>query len=202
MNPRRRRTGRSRCTRRVCGQTEEADVQVWVCGRGYPCTHAPIVPPWPRIHQGPLDDARAQGLTTLGRPASVLRPHDLSVEADGEMINASTEAVRVHLPNVTDSARKIRARLQPLLDTHGDHVHVRPSSTGIAMVGLNDSAARRCRQWRAQQPPTARSQVHRHATMSILGARGGMWTRRCPMAPCVQRTAPPGTRTTTLLVSG
>ena len=33
-------------------------------------------------------------------------------------------------------ARKIRGSLQPLLDAHGDRVHFRPSSTGIAMVGL------------------------------------------------------------------
>ncbi len=33
-------------------------------------------------------------------------------------------------------ARNIRSTLQPLLDAHGDRVHFRPSSTGIAMVGL------------------------------------------------------------------
>ncbi len=33
-------------------------------------------------------------------------------------------------------ARRIRAELQPVLDAHGDRVHFRPSSTGVAMVGL------------------------------------------------------------------
>jgi hypothetical protein len=33
-------------------------------------------------------------------------------------------------------ARRIRAELQPLLDAHGDRVHFRPASTGVAMVGL------------------------------------------------------------------
>jgi ADP-ribosyl-[dinitrogen reductase] hydrolase len=33
-------------------------------------------------------------------------------------------------------ARRIRAELQPLLNAHGANVHFRPSSTGIAMVGL------------------------------------------------------------------
>ncbi len=33
-------------------------------------------------------------------------------------------------------AKRIRAELQPVLDAHGDRVHFRPSSTGVAMVGL------------------------------------------------------------------
>jgi hypothetical protein len=33
-------------------------------------------------------------------------------------------------------ARKLRASLQPILDAHGDRAHFRPSSTGVAMVGL------------------------------------------------------------------
>jgi hypothetical protein len=43
---------------------------------------------------------------------------------------------RAHLVAVTGWARKIRAELQPLLDAHGDRVHFRPSSTGVALVGL------------------------------------------------------------------
>ena len=33
-------------------------------------------------------------------------------------------------------AQRIRAELQPILEAHGDRVHFRPSSTGVAMVGL------------------------------------------------------------------
>lgn len=33
-------------------------------------------------------------------------------------------------------AKKLRASLQPILDAHGDRVHFRPASSGIAMVGL------------------------------------------------------------------
>lgn len=33
-------------------------------------------------------------------------------------------------------ATKLRTHLQPILDAHGDRVHFRPSSTGVAMVGL------------------------------------------------------------------
>jgi hypothetical protein len=43
---------------------------------------------------------------------------------------------RTRLEATTEWARKIRATLQPLLDAHGDRVHFRPSSTGVAMVGL------------------------------------------------------------------
>jgi hypothetical protein len=43
---------------------------------------------------------------------------------------------RQRLRATIDWARKIRMTLQPLLDAHGDRVHFRPSSTGVAMVGL------------------------------------------------------------------
>jgi len=33
-------------------------------------------------------------------------------------------------------ATKLRSHLQPILEAHGDRVHFRPSSTGVAMVGL------------------------------------------------------------------
>lgn len=43
---------------------------------------------------------------------------------------------RKRLTATVEWARKIRSTLQPLLDAHGDRVHFRPSSTGVAMVGL------------------------------------------------------------------
>lgn len=52
---------------------------------------------------------------------------------------------RAHLVAVTAWARKIRADLQPLLDAHGDRVHFRPSSTGVALVGLLPSRPQRGR---------------------------------------------------------
>lgn len=33
-------------------------------------------------------------------------------------------------------AQRIRAELQPILEAHGERVHFRPSSGGVAMVGL------------------------------------------------------------------
>jgi hypothetical protein len=61
------------------------------------------------------------------------------------MTTANTDSVRVHLAKVTDQATRIRADLEPLLDAHGDRVHFRPSSTGIAMVGLLPSRPQRGR---------------------------------------------------------
>lgn len=46
------------------------------------------------------------------------------------------EHQRERLQRTIEWAHRIRAELQPLLDAHGDRVHFRPSSTGIAMVGL------------------------------------------------------------------
>jgi len=43
---------------------------------------------------------------------------------------------RDRLTATIEWAGKIRSALQPLLDAHGDRVHFRPSSTGVAMVGL------------------------------------------------------------------
>lgn len=43
---------------------------------------------------------------------------------------------REHLAKTIEWARRIRAELQPLLDAHGDRVHFRPSSEGVALVGL------------------------------------------------------------------
>ena len=43
---------------------------------------------------------------------------------------------RKRLSATVEWAAKIRRTLQPLLDAHGDRVHFRPSSTGVAMVGL------------------------------------------------------------------
>lgn len=43
---------------------------------------------------------------------------------------------RRRLQATIEWAGKIRSTLQPLLDAHGDRVHFRPSSTGVAMVGL------------------------------------------------------------------
>lgn len=47
-----------------------------------------------------------------------------------------SEHQRERLQRTIEWAHRIRAELQPLLDAHGDRVHFRPSSTGIAMVGL------------------------------------------------------------------
>lgn len=46
------------------------------------------------------------------------------------------EQQRERLRKTIAWATRIRAELQPLVDAHGDRVHFRPSSTGIAMVGL------------------------------------------------------------------
>lgn len=43
---------------------------------------------------------------------------------------------RQRLRATVEWARKIRTTLQPVIDKHGDRVHFRPSSTGVAMVGL------------------------------------------------------------------
>ena len=43
---------------------------------------------------------------------------------------------RARLASTIEWARKIRTVLQPLLDANGSRVHFRPSSTGVAMVGL------------------------------------------------------------------
>src|SRR4051794_29487776 len=43
---------------------------------------------------------------------------------------------RARLEATIGWARRIRAGLQPLLDAHGGRVHFRPSSTGVALVGL------------------------------------------------------------------
>lgn len=43
---------------------------------------------------------------------------------------------RESLGKTTRWAGRLRASLQPLLEAHGDRVHFRPSSSGIAMVGL------------------------------------------------------------------
>lgn len=40
------------------------------------------------------------------------------------------------LTRTIEWAKKLRASLQPILDAHGDRVHFRPASTGVAMVGL------------------------------------------------------------------
>lgn len=46
------------------------------------------------------------------------------------------EQQRERLRRITEWAHQIRAELQPLLEAHGERVHFRPSSTGVAMVGL------------------------------------------------------------------
>ena len=43
---------------------------------------------------------------------------------------------RRRLRSTIEWAQKLRATLQPLLDAYGGRVHFRPSSTGIAMIGL------------------------------------------------------------------
>jgi hypothetical protein len=43
---------------------------------------------------------------------------------------------RERLQRTIEWAHRIRAELRPLLDAHGGRVHFRPSSTGVAMVGL------------------------------------------------------------------
>jgi hypothetical protein len=43
---------------------------------------------------------------------------------------------RARLEATVGWARKIRASLQPLVDAHGERVHFRPSSSGVAMIGL------------------------------------------------------------------
>lgn len=45
-------------------------------------------------------------------------------------------AQRVKLEATIGWARKLRATLQPVLDLHGERVHFRPSSAGVAMIGL------------------------------------------------------------------
>jgi hypothetical protein len=45
-------------------------------------------------------------------------------------------AQRRQLETTIGWAHKLRATLQPILDEHGSRVHFRPSSKGIAMVGL------------------------------------------------------------------
>ena len=46
------------------------------------------------------------------------------------------DAQRRRLDAIIERARRIQVTLQPLLDAHGDRVHFRPSSRGVAMVGL------------------------------------------------------------------
>ena len=46
------------------------------------------------------------------------------------------ERQRAQLIATIGWAQKLRTTLQPILDTHGDRVHFRPSSLGITMVGL------------------------------------------------------------------
>lgn len=43
---------------------------------------------------------------------------------------------RERLQKITGWGRRIRETLQPVLDLHGNRVHFRPSSGGVAMVGL------------------------------------------------------------------
>jgi hypothetical protein len=43
---------------------------------------------------------------------------------------------RAQLMGAIGWAKKLRAELQPILDAHGDRVHFRPSSGGVAMVSL------------------------------------------------------------------
>lgn len=43
---------------------------------------------------------------------------------------------RRRLRSIVEWAQKLRATLQPVLEAHGGRVHFRPSSTGIAMIGL------------------------------------------------------------------
>jgi len=50
-----------------------------------------------------------------------------------------------HLRDVIDWASRIQRELQPIIDAHGDRVHFRPSSTGVAMVGLLPSRPQRGR---------------------------------------------------------
>ncbi len=46
------------------------------------------------------------------------------------------ERQRAQLTATIDWAQQLRAILQPILDVHGDRVHFRPSSGGVAMVSL------------------------------------------------------------------
>jgi hypothetical protein len=46
------------------------------------------------------------------------------------------QAQRRRLDATVKWAEAIRGRLQPLLERHGERVHFRPSSTGVAMIGL------------------------------------------------------------------
>ena len=64
--------------------------------------------------------------SSLGSTVSIVYHADVDVKNEQ----------RRRLEATTTWARKIRASLQALLDTHGERVHFRPSSTGIAMVGL------------------------------------------------------------------
>jgi hypothetical protein len=48
----------------------------------------------------------------------------------------AAERVRAHLQAVTARALDARMHLGSLQAAHGDRVHFRPSSTGVAMVGL------------------------------------------------------------------
>ena len=43
---------------------------------------------------------------------------------------------REHLKRVVESAHRIRATLQPILEAHGERVHFRPTEGGVTMVGL------------------------------------------------------------------
>ena len=66
------------------------------------------------------------------------RGHDRAPELSlGSMtVVTDLERQRAQLVGTIGWAQKIRATLQPVLDVHGDRVHFRPSSGGVAMVSL------------------------------------------------------------------
>lgn len=75
-------------------------------------------------------------LCTQGRTRNVSSPLERSPRPDDHAAVMIRDQQRERLRRTIAWARRIRSELQPVLDAHGDRVHFRPSSSGIAMVGL------------------------------------------------------------------
>lgn len=78
-----------------------------------------------------MHDSRAVELTS-----NVPAPFDgFGLRGDDDLVDIR-EKQRRHLELVTGWAGRIREQLGPVLEAHGDRVHFRPGSKGVAMVGL------------------------------------------------------------------
>ena len=75
-------------------------------------------------------------LGTPGRSGNVPARFDAAVTQREHGFVSLQERQLHRLGEVTKWAKRIRETLGPVLEAHGDRVHFRPGSKGIAMVGL------------------------------------------------------------------